>query len=77
MAEAPLHHPSAGPPPREAGRRQAWGEMLRTAARLGLGPEAFWRLSLREWRMLTERPGGGLPIGRLDFERMAEVWPDD
>ena len=76
MAEAPLHHPSAGPPPREAGRTQAWGEMLRTAARLGLGPEAFWRLSLREWRMLTERPGGGLPIGRLDLERMAEAWPD-
>lgn len=76
MAEPPLHHPSAGPPPREAGRRQAWGEMLRTAARLGLGPEAFWRLSLREWRMLTERPGGGLPIGRLDLERMAEAWPD-
>ena len=40
-----------------------WGGMLRAAARLGLGPEAFWRLSLREWRMLTERPGGGLPIG--------------
>lgn len=54
-----------------------WGGMLRAAARLGLGPEAFWRLSLREWLMLTERPGGGLPIGRLDFERMAEVWPDD
>lgn len=51
--------------------------MLRTAVRLGVGPEAFWRLSLREWRMLTERPGGGLPIGRLDFERMAEAWPDD
>lgn len=54
-----------------------WGGMLRAAARLGLGPEAFWRLSLREWLMLTERPGSGLPIGRLDFERMAEVWPDD
>ena len=51
--------------------------MLWTAARLGIGPEAFWRLSLREWRMLTERPGGVVPIGRLDFERMAEAWPDD
>jgi uncharacterized phage protein (TIGR02216 family) len=53
-----------------------WGEMLRTAARLGVGPEGFWRLSLREWRMLTERPGGVAPIGRRDFERMAEAWPD-
>ena len=51
--------------------------MLRAAARMGVGPETFWRLSLREWRMRTERPGDGLPIGRLDFERMAEAWPDD
>jgi uncharacterized phage protein (TIGR02216 family) len=53
-----------------------WGEMLRTAVRLGVGPEGFWRLSLREWRMLTERPYGGVPMGRTDFERMAEAWPD-
>ena len=51
--------------------------MLRTAARLGVGPEGFWRLSLREWRMLTQRPEGLAPMGRLDFERMAEAWPDD
>ena len=50
--------------------------MLRAAARLGVGPEAFWRLSLWEWRMLTERPGGAELLGRLDFERMAEAWPD-
>jgi len=54
-----------------------WGEMLRTATRLGVGPEAFWRLSLREWRMLTESPRGGAPMGREDFMRMAEAWPDD
>ena len=54
-----------------------WGEMLRTAARRGVGPEGFWRLSLREWRMLMERPGGGAPMGRTDFERMTEAWPDD
>ena len=53
-----------------------WGEMLQTAARLGVGPEGFWRLSLREWRMLTERSGGAVPLGRLDFERMAKAWPD-
>ena len=53
-----------------------WGEMLRTAARLGVEPEGFWRLSLREWRMLTERPGGGTLMGRQVFERMAGAWPD-
>ena len=54
-----------------------WDEMLRTAARLGVGPEGFWRLSLREWRMLTARAGGVAPMGRGEFERMAEAWPDD
>lgn len=54
-----------------------WGEMLRAAALLGVGPEAFWRLSLGEWRMLTERPGGGAPMGRADLMRMAEAWPDE
>jgi hypothetical protein len=53
-----------------------WGEMLRAAARLGVKPAAFWELSLREWRMLTERPGGAAPLGRGDLMRMAEAWPD-
>lgn len=51
--------------------------MLRAAAWLGVVPEGFWRLSLREWRMLTERPSGAAPMGRMDFERMAEAWPDE
>ncbi len=54
-----------------------WGEMLRTAARLGVGPEGFWRLSLREWRMLTDRPTAARPLGRRELERMLEAWPDD
>ena len=51
--------------------------MLRTAARIGVEPEGFWRLSLREWRMLTERPPEAGLLGRSEFERMAEVWPDE
>lgn len=53
-----------------------WGEMLRTAAALGIAPEAFWRLSLREWRMLVEGPAGAAPLGRAALERMMEGWPD-
>jgi hypothetical protein len=53
-----------------------WGEMLRTAARLGVRPEGFWRLSLREWRMLTARPEGPEPMRHEDLMRMAEAWPD-
>jgi len=54
-----------------------WGPMLRTAALLGLTPPAFWRLSLSEWRMLTETSAASAPLGRTEFERMAEAWPDD
>jgi len=51
--------------------------MLRTAAMLGVAPEGFWRLSLKEWRMLTERPASAAPMGREDLRRMTEAWPDE
>lgn len=54
-----------------------WSEMIRTAATLGVRPHEFWRLSLREWRMLTERPAGLRPMDRCDFDKMTEAWPDD
>ena len=54
-----------------------WGAMMRLAARAGVGPEAFWRLSVREWRLLAETPAALAPLGRREFERMAEAWPDD
>ncbi len=50
---------------------------MRAAARLGVEPEGFWRLSLREWRMLTARPEGPSPMGRDELMRMAEAWPDE
>jgi uncharacterized phage protein (TIGR02216 family) len=53
-----------------------WSAMLRTGAALGVGPEAFWRLSLKEWRWLTETPGTALPMGRGELETMATRWPD-
>lgn len=53
-----------------------WGPMMQAAMRMGVGPEAFWRLSLKEWRMLTAGSGVAEPLGRVDFERMAERWPD-
>ena len=53
-----------------------WGEMLRVAMRLGVAPEAFWRLSLREWRMLTEAPRGTAQMGREGLRRLMEDWPD-
>ena len=53
-----------------------WGAMMRLAARAGVGPADFWRLSLKEWRLLIEAPAEAGPLGRREFERMAEAWPD-
>ena len=76
MAGSPLHHASHGPPP-PAGEETPWPEMLRLAAGFGVGPEGFWRLSLREWRMLMERPDVVGPMGRGVLEQMTERWPDE
>jgi hypothetical protein len=47
-----------------------WADALRLALRLGLAPEVFWRLSLAEWRALTEAPpAGALPNGPLRPDR--------
>lgn len=54
-----------------------WARMMRLAARAGVAPADFWRLSLKEWRLLVEAPATSAPMGRREFERMAEVWPDD
>ena len=54
-----------------------WGAKRRIAALIGVAPDAFWRLSLKEWRMLTEAPGGAVPMGRTALEQLMEDWPDD
>lgn len=54
-----------------------WDEMMVIAIRFGIGPDVFWRLSLKEWRMLTMRPAGPEPMGRDALERLAEAWPDE
>lgn len=50
--------------------------MLRLAVeRFGVTPESFWRLSLREWRMLTAPPEQAA-MSRGELERLVERWPD-
>ena len=56
--------------------RTPWDAVLRAARRLGLAPDAVWRLSLREWRALTA-PDGPAPLGRDAFERLRAAHPDD
>ena len=52
-----------------------WAERLRMAARLGVAPEAFWRLSLAEWRALVE-PGSAGALGRSELAALMEAHPD-
>ena len=53
-----------------------WAAMLRQALRLGIVPEVFWRLSVREWRMLTVAAGGVQCLSRTALDEMMERWPD-
>lgn len=40
---------------------EGWGAALRAALRMGISPDGFWRLSVREWRMLTGAAGAMKP----------------
>ncbi|MDO1558119.1 phage tail assembly chaperone [Brevundimonas sp. 2R-24] len=50
-----------------------WAAVLKTGLALGIGPEALWRLSLREWRLLT---GGEAGLKRNGLEALMARWPD-
>ena len=54
---------------KHAGAGAGWASMVRAGLRLGITPEAFWRLSLKEWRMVTEAEPGPV-LGRAEFERL-------
>jgi len=50
-----------------------WGAMMRAALSAGIGPEAFWRLSLKEWRWLAR---GGDAMGRGRMVDLMGAFPD-
>lgn len=51
-----------------------WDAAFRFAVRgLGLSPDAFWRLSVREWRMLT---GGAEALRRDELAGLMARFPD-
>ena len=54
-----------------------WRAALRLAAlRLSIPPEAFWRLSLAEWRVLTEAPAAPV-LTRQALDALIARFPDD
>lgn len=53
-----------------------WGAALRLATlRLAIAPEAFWRLSLVEWRALTEAPAAPI-LSRAALDALIARFPD-
>jgi uncharacterized phage protein (TIGR02216 family) len=53
-----------------------WDAALRLAIRLSVPPEAFWRLSLREWRTLTATPAAP-SLDRLALDALLDRFPDE
>ncbi len=53
-----------------------WSQPLRLAVALGIAPEAFWRLSLNEWRALTETPPTPV-LTRNDLTALIARYPDE
>ncbi|HEX5775680.1 MAG TPA: phage tail assembly chaperone [Caulobacteraceae bacterium] len=51
-----------------------WPRLLWLAAGMGVMPEAFWRLSLVEWRALSG--GDGDALTRTGFEALSRRFPD-
>jgi uncharacterized phage protein (TIGR02216 family) len=54
-----------------------WRAALRLATlRLAIAPEAFWRLSLVEWRALTETPAAPA-LDRAALDALIARFPDN
>lgn len=54
----------------------SWAAPLRLALSLGLPPEAFWRLSLKEWRALTQAPPAPA-LNRAALRDLIARYPDE
>ncbi|ACL96333.1 phage tail assembly chaperone [Caulobacter vibrioides] len=54
----------------------SWATPLRLALSLGLPPEAFWRLSLTEWRALTQAPDAPC-LNRAGLQDLLARYPDE
>ncbi len=54
-----------------------WRAALRLAVlTLAIAPEAFWRLSLAEWRALTETPAAPM-LNRAALDALIARFPDE
>lgn len=51
---------------------QHWPVWLKAAVRMGLQPSEFWRLSLREWRMLLRQQGEGSAMDKARLNALKQ-----
>lgn len=55
---------------------ETWALAMASASRLGVSPEAFWRLSLWEWRALTAPFAAAAAPDRTALEALMRRYPD-
>lgn len=54
-----------------------WPAMLRLAiGAWHIPPDAFWRLSLKEWRALTDDAPVAVTLDRTDLAALIALYPD-
>lgn len=51
-----------------------WAEMMRAATAIGVSPQMFWQLSLKEWLWLSQSGPRGMQ--RAEFETLLQEHPD-
>lgn len=55
-----------------------WSSLLVQAASLGVGPQAFWQMSVCEWCALTGTAAGRSPsLTRTDLDHLSQAFPDE
>ncbi|MEZ5779857.1 MAG: phage tail assembly chaperone [Paracoccaceae bacterium] len=55
-----------------------WPGLMRAGlGRLGLTPDAFWRLTPAELALMIGEPSGTAPLGRERLGELLRAWPDN
>ncbi len=67
---------SRSPLPVNGAGESIWPSLMRLALAMGIAPEGFWRLSWREWQMLTAMPAQA-SLSRADFDVLMARFPDE
>jgi hypothetical protein len=53
-----------------------WPQLLAAAARMGMPPDAFWRMSLKEWRLLHAAQHDRA-MAHEQLQALAVLYPDN